>query len=430
METVNVKCFGAIGDGVTDDTAAIQAAIVAAAATFHTVSFPAGTYLVSKNAAGAYCFAPPANMRFEGIAGLSVLKLAPAQSSSVRIFTLHNVQQVAFSNLVLDGSRAGQTVDEHKHGIFIWESSGISIENVECREFMGDGISLFTGCSDITIRDCHIHGCERDGIAFTGGNCQRITVENCHIHAIAAQPIDSEPDGSVNNVRLLHNTLEAAVTQFALTCGGHDATHLNDGWVIDGNAIVGSVDVIRCKNLRLVNNVIDATGNSNDAVNGRYHSENVLIAHNTIKASDKAAVSLTAASGEIPTNWIVDGNTITKTGAGNAVLVWGGRSLRLANNTIVGSGAGYGVNLYSTTPADCIMIHGNWIRAVAVGLYFAVYSGNDFSAVVLADNVIDAPTGLQLIGTAADYPRAILRANVLTGTINNLAGVVFVGQAA
>jgi hypothetical protein len=41
---ISVKDFGAVGDGVTDDTAAIQAAIATGA---RTISFPVGTYLVS-----------------------------------------------------------------------------------------------------------------------------------------------------------------------------------------------------------------------------------------------------------------------------------------------------------------------------------------------------------------------------------------------
>ena len=40
-ETVSVKDFGAVGDGVTDDTAAIQAAINAPT---KSIFFPAGTY--------------------------------------------------------------------------------------------------------------------------------------------------------------------------------------------------------------------------------------------------------------------------------------------------------------------------------------------------------------------------------------------------
>ena len=44
-DTINVKDFGAVGDGTTDDTAAIQAAIDAAAGR-HLI-FPSGTYIVS-----------------------------------------------------------------------------------------------------------------------------------------------------------------------------------------------------------------------------------------------------------------------------------------------------------------------------------------------------------------------------------------------
>ena len=43
---LNIKAYGAVGDGVTDDTAAIQAAINAGATLGRTVYFPAGTYKV------------------------------------------------------------------------------------------------------------------------------------------------------------------------------------------------------------------------------------------------------------------------------------------------------------------------------------------------------------------------------------------------
>jgi len=48
-ETVSVKDFGAVGDGVADDTVAIQAAIDSLAATGGVVHFPAGEYRIARN---------------------------------------------------------------------------------------------------------------------------------------------------------------------------------------------------------------------------------------------------------------------------------------------------------------------------------------------------------------------------------------------
>jgi hypothetical protein len=47
VSMINVKTHGAVGDGSTNDTAAIQAAVAAVPVTGGTVYFPAGTYVVS-----------------------------------------------------------------------------------------------------------------------------------------------------------------------------------------------------------------------------------------------------------------------------------------------------------------------------------------------------------------------------------------------
>jgi len=68
-EVVSVKDFGAVGDGMTDDTAAIQAAINASAG--KRLFFPAGTYRLSSgltvSSAVALVLAPDATLDYSGV---------------------------------------------------------------------------------------------------------------------------------------------------------------------------------------------------------------------------------------------------------------------------------------------------------------------------------------------------------------------------
>lgn len=62
---INVRDFGATGNGVTDDSAAIRSAITACAER-STLHFPIGTYLVSQDGANPWCLNKKASMRFTG----------------------------------------------------------------------------------------------------------------------------------------------------------------------------------------------------------------------------------------------------------------------------------------------------------------------------------------------------------------------------
>jgi hypothetical protein len=60
---LSVKDYGATGNGTTDDTAAIQAAVNAAATFGATVFFPPGTYIVAPDATYKLCVRIPAGLR-------------------------------------------------------------------------------------------------------------------------------------------------------------------------------------------------------------------------------------------------------------------------------------------------------------------------------------------------------------------------------
>ena len=112
---VNVKEFGAKGDGVSDDTPAIQGAINAAP-NGATISFPPGTYNVAnfavKNRSG---------LTFVGAGRNSVIK---QRSGAARIATFEASKDIVISKLAFDAN--GVT---SYGGVVFYAVSGVHIEN-------------------------------------------------------------------------------------------------------------------------------------------------------------------------------------------------------------------------------------------------------------------------------------------------------------
>lgn len=84
-QTVSVKDFGAVGDGVTDDTAAIQAALNFGASNNKSVFFPDGTFKINTGlttSPGCGIAASP-NAALSGASGITVLTLTNGNYASV-----------------------------------------------------------------------------------------------------------------------------------------------------------------------------------------------------------------------------------------------------------------------------------------------------------------------------------------------------------
>lgn len=98
-EVVNVKEFGAKGDGLTDDTAAIQAAINALASAGGEVFFPAGTYVISSTLTAS------GPLRLAGVDPISSVIKA---STSARMFDSGGYDGIRIERLTFDGNDVAQ----------------------------------------------------------------------------------------------------------------------------------------------------------------------------------------------------------------------------------------------------------------------------------------------------------------------------------
>lgn len=103
----NVKNYGAKGDGSTDDTAAIRAAITAAKSTTQHVFFPAGTYMISGplQVGGGF----PGGLVIYGAGWDSRIKVA--NNANCYVFTLNNTYTpgLVIRDVYIDANGANQS---------------------------------------------------------------------------------------------------------------------------------------------------------------------------------------------------------------------------------------------------------------------------------------------------------------------------------
>jgi parallel beta-helix repeat protein len=139
---LDVRDFGARGDGVTDDTAALQRALDAGAG--GVVRVPAGTYLVHADGfrdGGKGGITPRSDTRLV-LARDAVLK---AKSTAATDYVVVRVERV--SNVVIEGGTIAGERDTHQGSAGEW----------------GFGIGIF-GATDVTIREVTVRDCWGDGI--------------------------------------------------------------------------------------------------------------------------------------------------------------------------------------------------------------------------------------------------------------------------
>jgi hypothetical protein len=141
-EFIDVRKFGAAGDGKTEDTSALQRALDAAGTNSGAVFVPPGTYLTRELRVrpGIALIGIPA-WNYSGPGG-SVLRLASADSSC--LLNLTDARGASIEGLALDGRGLGSNV----HGIWVNRTDyakhedGFRIEHCQVAHFSGDGANL------------------------------------------------------------------------------------------------------------------------------------------------------------------------------------------------------------------------------------------------------------------------------------------------
>jgi Pectate lyase superfamily protein len=200
-EVVNVKEFGAKGDGITPDTAALRSALNAAGTWSGGMVFlPAGTYLITdylnipsnvhvrgagRNATrivltvsnNAYGFSVVAGVQHIGISGLTVAARATGATTQTTLINMVGtsgapIDDVVLDDLLLDGATfCGLFTSYVRHlqigKLFINNALSASFGS---NEYVGGvGIWLFKGTQYFTAQGLFVDGVDDTGVYFDCG---------------------------------------------------------------------------------------------------------------------------------------------------------------------------------------------------------------------------------------------------------------------
>jgi parallel beta-helix repeat protein len=250
---LNVKQspYNAVGDGVTDDYAAISQALSDAAGGLG-VYFPKGTYLISQPlTVTAACSLAGDNQ------SQSVIRLAPASSG---LYVLQVPSGSTVVRLGFNGSlnASTQPVTVGRVGLQILNASDVSIFSCTASNCSGSGIQA-TGCSGVIVRGCTVSGCGGYGIqasnsprsVFAGNRVQGTTLSgimavNSPYSVISGNQIAQcgqngcgigafDSDNTVISGNLVQQCL---IGIGAVITSSHRSTRISFGYTVTGNNVL------------------------------------------------------------------------------------------------------------------------------------------------------------------------------------------------
>lgn len=162
---LSVRWFGATGDGVTDDTVAINSCISIAAALGKDVFLPAGTYLCNTTTTGAssgntvYALridrSGTTRMKLFGEKGTKITSTSTFSSFGGLFMIYNNVVDAVIENIFFQSTHALTT--NYFYGIFFSGTTSNNIKNTTIRNcrFEGFPVAVFSqGVSGFTIDNC------------------------------------------------------------------------------------------------------------------------------------------------------------------------------------------------------------------------------------------------------------------------------------
>jgi parallel beta-helix repeat protein len=289
MAPLDVRDFGARGDGLTDDTEAFNRAVVAASGGEGTVRVPRGVYLID----------PVKSIQMLSKTSLSLapaarLRALPVSSGTSAVIRMDGVTEVRIAGGTIEGERNQHrgNLGEWRMGIFLRGSTDVEISATEVLDCWGDGIYIgdFRGqpSKRITVRDCIFRRNRRQGMSITA--CEIALVESCQfLDTQGASPqagVDVEPNAKKSVSQVVFRNCQARGNHgFGIVLSGNRSKSVSkiylEGCTCTQNGLAG-IAVLDSVDCRIEGSRSEANGRQGIMVAG---SERSSIRNNAIRSN-------------------------------------------------------------------------------------------------------------------------------------------------
>ena len=412
-QAVNVRWFGAKGDGATDDIVAINKAVAFLVSKGGgQLYFPAATYMVST------AVLVRDSIEYFGDGKNSIIK-ARSNSLDNVIHTSGESEYASYvygatiRDLTIDGNsanvsyntlNAGDPNDAFQNGLRLQRARNFKVERVYFQNIVFNGLSIYFDSQFGTVRDCYFSTIGKTGTLpaaysynaiFLEYATRFVSVENNYINGTrqAGILVQNSSDGYCSDIRLAGNRIYNCVNQGIWCRGVTGATFtFMENFEISGNtlqfnSLTASEPAIRFdlatavpwRSIQIVNNIIKDNGNAGiNMGTGLGTYPRVLIQGNTI-------VDNTAGNGIVLTSTVDSAIVVGNVILGNAVAISDASTNVVNYMNETGAGSVTPQNLKTSSAA----------AFATVGLYNAALRSTAIAAVSTTDVTISTLPVLQ-----------------------------------
>jgi hypothetical protein len=263
--SISMTNYGAVGDGVTDCTTALQNCIAAARSQAKSVWIPAGSYLIT-GTINLYSNTQinGAGMWYSQLVGSPTLYTTPSRrvnlngaGSNIKLSDFAIVGCLNYRNDLEGNDGLGGSygtgssisriwVEHTKAAAWIYNSSGLVVDSCRFRNTLADGINVNYAMQNTVVTNCTARGTGDDCFAmwpapssgnYTPGN-------NVITHCTGQLPFLANGGalyGGANN-----RIEDCLFTDFPYGCGILISTTFNVSFTFSGTNVVQRCDLIRC----------------------------------------------------------------------------------------------------------------------------------------------------------------------------------------